>query len=100
MDEMYVDVTGVHDAVPSFDALADRIAEAYRRLGSVLDGEGACWGGDEVGARFAQAYQPAAERVRGAFPDLSESVHEVASALRTVAADVAASDQRAVSRLG
>lgn len=97
---VWLDPTGVRDAAGAVEVVAARVDAALRQLAAALDAEGACWGGDAMGAAFGDSYAPAARDVRAAFTALSDGVSGLANALRRAAGNAADSDQRAENRLG
>jgi uncharacterized protein YukE len=96
-------LTGDPDALragqPGIEVLADRVNAALGRLGTVLDAEGACWGGDETGQAFGDRYHPAERQLRAAFVRLAGRLHEVGDALTAVADVLDAANQRARERM-
>jgi uncharacterized protein YukE len=96
---MDVDPDGLRDAAPRFDAVAADVQDALVRLGASLDGEGACWGNDQIGASFEASYAPMAERTRAAFGLLCAGVADVGAALSLAADNADGADGRAADRM-
>lgn len=63
------------------DVLGELATDAPPRLAAL----GACWGDDEVGRRFAAAYEPAAATVLANLQALSHGLVRIAGALGAVA---------------
>jgi WXG100 family type VII secretion target len=80
-----VDPTALRSASPKFSTTGDGLADAWAALRSVLDAEGACWGGDEVGQKFSQGYSPAADTARAAFPGITDAIHGIRTELDNTA---------------
>jgi uncharacterized protein YukE len=99
-DVLRVDLPGLRAAQPRVEAVASDIATTLTILTARLDREGACWGNDDTGQRFAAAYLPAAATLRQAFADLHDGVASIAQSLSTVASNVEAVDGRTESRFG
>jgi len=95
---MRVDPHELRRVEPAFAALALSVDETLRRLASVLDAEGECWGRDRTGSAFAESYVPAATQTRQALPDLRDGVRGVGDALLLVADNVDVAESRAQVR--
>ncbi len=81
-----VDSTALRSASPKFSTTGDKLADAWEALRSVMDAEGACWGNDEAGQKFAQGYSPAADTARAAFPGMASGIHDIRTELDDTAA--------------
>jgi WXG100 family type VII secretion target len=88
-----VDPDALRSASPKFTSTGDKLADAWQALRSVMDAEGTCWGGDEVGQKFAQGYSPAADTAREAFPGIAEAVHAIRTELDNTATTWEQADQ-------
>lgn len=97
---MQVDLPALAEASSLIGARAHDLDEILRRLVEILDVEGPCWGGDEVGVAFAAAYLPASAQTRAVFGDVRDGVWTVGRAIGAVVAQVAESDGRAERRFG
>lgn len=64
-----------------FGDSGDALSQAGTTLGSALDGQGQCWGGDESGQSFAKDYVPNSQKVRDAFGSLAEALQAIKTAL-------------------
>lgn len=64
-----------------FGGAGDAMSTAGTTLGSALDAQGECWGGDESGQTFAEDYVPNAQSVREAFGTLAEALQAIKTAL-------------------
>ncbi|MFC4852585.1 WXG100 family type VII secretion target [Actinophytocola glycyrrhizae] len=64
-----------------FGSSGDALTQAGTTLGSALDAQGECWGGDESGQAFAKDYVPNSQKVRDAFGSLAEALHAIRTAL-------------------
>ncbi|GAB3444881.1 WXG100 family type VII secretion target [Actinophytocola sediminis] len=64
-----------------FGGSGDALSTAGTTLGSALDAQGQCWGGDESGQTFAESYVPNAQQVREAFGTLAEALQAIKTAL-------------------
>ncbi|NLU82101.1 WXG100 family type VII secretion target [Rhodococcus sp. HNM0569] len=60
-DRLRVDLEQFRALVPEFDDLESHTTSVRSALTQGLDGEGECWGADEVGAAFAAKYVAPAE---------------------------------------
>jgi hypothetical protein len=98
-EPMLVDVDGLRGAEPRFRYLSSAVDGALGQLLATLDAQGPCWGGDQLGARFAETYLPASELIRRALPDLRDDVRDVGVAVVSVADNVDAAEGRAQARL-
>jgi uncharacterized protein YukE len=93
-----VDQTALREAQPRVGAIASEILATRSRVDRALNAEGACWGADETGQRFAQSYLPAWSTLRQAFTDLHDGVESIAQSLSTVADNADAVDDRTGAR--
>ncbi len=80
----------------TFEAEAAALQQAVTALGTRLSADGACWGTDAEGAKFASTYQPAAAQIQSDLSDLVAGMERIAAALRASAAAYAAADQASV----
>lgn len=80
-------------AAGTFDAEADAIVDAAKRVQLRLGAIGPCWGTDRVGERFGAAYQPVATAVLGNVSALANGLVRIAAALRAVATSYELADQ-------
>jgi uncharacterized protein YukE len=64
-----------------FGGAGDALTTAGTTLGSALDAQGQCWGGDESGQSFAKDYVPNSQKVRDAFGSLAEALQAIKTAL-------------------
>ncbi len=60
-DHLKVDIGTFRSYSPRFHELADQLSAAELKLAGQLQGEGNCWGGDDVGQEFEQGYTPKAQ---------------------------------------
>jgi hypothetical protein len=93
-----LDVEALRAARPGVEALRGRVAAALASLSAVLDAEGPCWGYDEAGHAFGDAYRPAAGEVRAAFDRAATRLADVGSAVSRVAEVLDAADGHARRR--
>jgi len=98
-ETMRVDTDALRTAEPALGALTATVAMVRSRVATALDREGACWGGDAMGATFAQDYVPASEQILQGLSALGEGLREVGTALGDVADNVDAAEGRARLRL-
>lgn len=80
-----VDPAALIGAAGTFDAEGDALTLAAQRMQMRLATLGPAWGTDEVGARFGEGYQPAAERVLANVGALAHGLMRIGAALRAVA---------------
>jgi uncharacterized protein YukE len=80
-----VEPAALRGAAGSFEYESDALGELGRKLDALLASLGPCWGADQVGQRFASAYQPAAATVLANLAALSTGLHRIGGALRGVA---------------
>jgi uncharacterized protein YukE len=88
-----VEPAALRGAAGSFESEADTLDHVRIKLDQFLAGLGPCWGADEVGQRFATAYQPAADTVLANMAALASGLNRIASALRGVADNYERVDQ-------
>jgi uncharacterized protein YukE len=97
--ELRIDPAALRANQPAIAALADGLTSAVTRLGTTLDGEGPCWGFDEPGRAFGDAYGPAARQVREALGHAAQRLGELRDAVGTLADVAEAADDQARQRL-
>ncbi|WP_016699394.1 WXG100 family type VII secretion target [Actinoalloteichus spitiensis] len=100
-DGYRADTTALRSAAPRFSGAADELRDALSRLQGALDSAGACWGGDDPGTGFGNAYQPAEQEATQAFTTFADGLENIrtnldASAEQWDADDLAA--ERAFDR--
>ena len=88
-----VEPAALRGAAGSFESESDALGELGSKLDHFLASLGFFWGGDEVGHRFASAYQPAAQAVLANIAALSSGLNHIGSALRGVADNYERVDQ-------
>ncbi len=88
-----VEPAALRGAAGSFESEADALDELSSKLDRFLADLGPCWGADEVGQRFATAYQPAAEIVLTNIAALAIGLDHIGAALRGVAENYERVDQ-------
>lgn len=99
MNDMRVDIVGLRETWPAFNALSANIEDALCRLTDALAAEGPCWGADEPGTAFAEEYVGPALRLCGAFGSLRDGVRDIGDAVRTAADAADGAELRATQRL-
>jgi hypothetical protein len=97
--ELRVDPDGLRAAQPGVETLGDLVHAALARLTVALDAEGPCWGDDETGHAFGDAYRPAERELRAAFTRTATHLHDVGAAITVVADVLQTTDDRARERL-
>lgn len=95
-----VDGVALRAVAPSFAGMSADLSSALRTLAAALAAEGACWGGDEAGAAFAEQYGPAAQQAQSAMAGVAAAVSSAGDAIVMAADNAAASDVRSVTRHG
>jgi uncharacterized protein YukE len=88
-----VEPAALRGAAGSFEAESDALGQCGQKLDALLAGIGPCWGTDEVGRRFATAYQPAVDTVLANIAALSVGLTRIGAALRGVADNYERVDQ-------
>ncbi len=79
-----VEPAALRGAAGSIHSEADVLGDLALKLELHLANLGPCWGGDQVGQRFAASYQPAATTVLTNIDALSIGLHRIAAALQAV----------------
>lgn len=79
--------------------MSDLVDAVSARLATALDAEGPCWGDDEVGDAFGDAYRPARREVATAFDRLAGRLHGLAETLARIADAADGADGRARDRM-
>lgn len=95
-----VDPVGLRSASPSFDTVADRLADAGRTLQAALAAEGPCWGGDEAGQAFGGSYLPQVETTTKALDTIVAALRAIRTGLDASADTWESCDQGAAGRFG
>ena len=94
-----MDSAELRAAQPAVAALAEIVATVASRLGAALDAEGSCWGDDEVGHAFGDAYRPAAQQVRAALGQAAARLGDIGDAVGALADVAETADDQARQRL-
>ena len=86
-----VDPGALRAAGPVLDEAGGALAGVLVRLSVARDAEGECWGRDEAGRAFADAYRPAEDELRVALRLAGNRLREIgeAAVLLSDAADAA-----------
>ncbi|WP_158851392.1 WXG100 family type VII secretion target [Saccharothrix deserti] len=100
MSGFEVDPVALRAASPKFTTASEKLRDALASLGSVLDAEGACWGGDEAGQKFGEGYQPGAQLGREAFAGLADGLQSIREGLDASAAQWEQVDQAGAQTFG
>lgn len=85
MSEIKVDEEALQAARPAIARVADHVADAVNAALGVINGEGECWGGDEIGQKFAETYKPGAEEGLTGLNLLNQAVNGVGDGIGAVA---------------
>ncbi|MYR06592.1 hypothetical protein GTV32_09835 [Gordonia sp. SID5947] len=85
-DHLKVDIETFRSYSPRFHGLADRLSDAELKLTGQLQGEGNCWGSDDVGQEFEHGYAPKAQTTFENSTEHSKRLDRVGDAV-TLAAD-------------
>lgn len=73
--------------------VADQVADAVNAALGVINGKGECWGGDEIGQKFAETYKPGADEGLTGPNLLNQAVNGVGDGIGAVAANVGNQDE-------
>ncbi|RLK61022.1 WXG100 family type VII secretion target [Actinokineospora cianjurensis] len=89
MDRFQVDSDRLALRAGQFDGLSSRVGGIHRELADQVSAAGACWGGDDIGLRFASTHAGSAHetlKALGALPgkldDVGDRFRETARAYR------------------
>ncbi|WP_328392234.1 hypothetical protein [Nocardia sp. NBC_00416] len=93
MSTIRVDQEALQASRPAIAKVADRVAAAVNAARTVIDAEGECWGGDEIGQNFAAQYGPGAAEGLTGLDLLSQAVNGVGDGVGAVATDFGNQDQ-------
>ncbi|MFE9784164.1 WXG100 family type VII secretion target [Nocardia salmonicida] len=85
MSSVKVDPDGLRNTQPAFASVASTISTAAQQLAAVISAEGECWGGDEIGAAFAQNYTPGVDPGQKAVTGLATTMTQLGENMVTVA---------------
>ncbi|MEV4207082.1 WXG100 family type VII secretion target [Nocardia salmonicida] len=85
MSSVKVDPDGLRNTQPAFASVASTITTAAQQLAAVISAEGECWGGDEIGAAFAQNYTPGVDPGQKAVTGLATTMTQLGENMVTVA---------------
>ncbi|MFD3744481.1 WXG100 family type VII secretion target [Nocardia sp. NPDC058633] len=85
MSTLDVDPDGLRNTQPAFASVASTITTAAQQLAAVISAEGECWGGDEIGAAFAQNYTPGVDPGQKAVTGLATTMTQLGENMVTVA---------------
>lgn len=80
-DGFNVQTDRLREGASGFGGSGDALSQAGTTLGSALDAQGECWGGDESGQTFAEDYVPNSQSVLDAFGSLAEALQAIKTAL-------------------
>ncbi|MEU1982665.1 hypothetical protein [Nocardia sp. NPDC019395] len=100
MTDIKVDEEALQAARPAIAEVADQVADAVNAALEVINAEGECWGGDEIGQKFAETYKPGAEEGLTGLNLLNQAVNGVGDGLGAVATDFGNQDESNASALG
>ncbi len=81
MSELGMDVAAMKSAAPAFEVVAADLDEARSALETVAGAEGGCWGADQFGTAFSDAYVPGAESAVGGMTLVAGALRELTAAL-------------------
>jgi uncharacterized protein YukE len=95
---MRVDSDGLRGSGPRFDVLAAGVDGVLSRLTAVLEAEGPCWGGDDVGRYFQDGYLGGARDTRDGLASLRSAIVHIGQSVFDAANAVDAAEDRAWSR--
>lgn len=76
-----IDPAGVRSAGAKVGHAGEDFASRASALANALAAEGACWGGDESGQKFAKDYVPAADGIRDAMAKVAEALQAIGESL-------------------
>src|SRR5919204_1204649 len=99
-DEITVDPATLRSGATKFSTAADQLDDARAALETGLNAQGACWGDDEGGQKFAEGYVPGQQQVVEAFRSLVEALRNVRTNVEATAADHENTDQANARNLG
>lgn len=85
MSSVKVDPDGLRNTQPAFASVASTITTAAQQLAAAISAEGECWGGDEIGAAFAQNYTPGVDPGQKAVTGLATTMTQLGENMVTVA---------------
>ncbi|GAA3182824.1 hypothetical protein [Rhodococcus baikonurensis] len=81
MSELGVDVAAMKSAAPAFEAVAADLDEARSALETAAGAEEGCWGADQFGTAFSDAYVPGASSAVGGMTLIAGALRELTAAL-------------------
>ncbi|BDT85147.1 WXG100 family type VII secretion target [Nocardia cyriacigeorgica] len=87
------DPDALRATAPRFRSVGDGVATAAQRLRAVIEAEGACWGGDEIGKAFGDGYTPGATEGQEAIQGLSAVFTRMGDNVVVVADSLQAQDE-------
>lgn len=100
MSTVNIDPEALRNTQPGFDAVASTITTAAQALAAVIAAEGQCWGGDEIGAAFAQNYTPGVDPGQKAVTGLATTMTQLGQNMVTIADTFRAQDTAQAGALG
>lgn len=100
MSEIRVDEEALQAARPAIAQVADQVAGAVNAALAVINAEGECWGGDEIGQKFAETYKPGADEGLTGLDLLNQAVNGVGDGVGAVATDFGNQDESNANALG
>ncbi|WP_216916900.1 WXG100 family type VII secretion target [Nocardia noduli] len=99
MSSIQADPDALRSTRTSFDSVASAITAAAEKLAAVLAAEGECWGGDEIGRKFAENYTPGVEPGKKAVGNLATSMTQVGTNMVTIADKLTEQDTARAAQL-
>ncbi|WP_040790497.1 WXG100 family type VII secretion target [Nocardia paucivorans] len=100
MSTIKVDPEILRASRPAVAQAADKVLSVLNAAKSAIEAEGECWGGDEIGTKFAEKYKPGAEEGMKGIDLLSRAITAIATGIDEVATDFENQDQQNAAALG
>ncbi|MEV0295907.1 WXG100 family type VII secretion target [Nocardia sp. NPDC050710] len=85
MSTLKVDPDALRATKPGITDVAQKVIDVVKNVQSVVEAEGECWGGDEIGQNFAKDYTPGAEEGLQSIESLSKAVDALGGGVDSIA---------------